>query len=187
MIFPLSHADGCGGNGQESIRLGHGVLDEDGTDLVGYRVACVVARLQCIHPKRPDAASSRRAARANRVGEFGNCHRCCADGLLGKRLAVAHELAEFIEPVHSSETGVPLPMQRERFAGSSRLGQSGFLLARMERREQSEHAVFRKVTAHGIGPTPVATSRRLLRPSTAAMAQEPQAQPANTPRAITVR
>lgn len=32
-------------------------------------------------------------------GEFGNCHGCCADWLRGELLAVAHEFAEFIEPV----------------------------------------------------------------------------------------
>lgn len=31
---------------------------------------------------------------------ISNCHGCCADGLREMRLAVAHEFAEFIEPVY---------------------------------------------------------------------------------------
>lgn len=77
--------------------------------------------LQRIQPERPDAGSSRRVARGNRGKGFGNCHGCCADWLRGKRLAVANEFAEFIDPVYFA-TGLGNARKRGMLSLANTLG-----------------------------------------------------------------
>jgi len=69
LILPASSIADRRGNGQETIRLGHGVAGAKGTKLLGYLIACTVARLQCIHPERLEAADNAAGGRQGETGE----------------------------------------------------------------------------------------------------------------------
>lgn len=63
-----------------------GLAGAKGTDLLGYKQACAVAGLQCIHSERPEADADSAGGRQGETGE-GNLATVTDVALRGKQLA----------------------------------------------------------------------------------------------------